>query len=69
MVPCDRYEDLRPSVLANAEPYEPPVPGIVPPPPVPLKTSPTTTIYTFYPPTQWCIQGGAQGAPAPSLCN
>ena len=41
MVPCDRYEDLRPSVLANAEPYELPVPaaGIVPPPPAPLKTS------------------------------
>ena len=29
--------------LANAEPYEPPVPaaGKVPPPPAPLKTSPT----------------------------
>ena len=52
MVPCDRYEDLQPSVLANAEPYEPPVPaaGKVPPPLAPLKTSPTFQICTFYPP-------------------
>ena len=52
MVPCDRYEDLRPSVLANAEPYEPPVSaaGKVPPPPAPLKTSSTFQICTFYPP-------------------
>ena len=59
MVLCDRYEDLRPSVLANAEPYELPVPaaGKVPPSPAPLKTSPTNYLYvpTQYPEgCSWC---------------